>query len=56
MCRTEFVAVLLDGSEVDLPVVVAEAEFEGAVTCPNRDCEEVFLVPEFEILRRSPGW
>ena len=55
MCRTEFVAVLLDGSEVGLPVVVAEAELEGAVTCPNRDCEEVFLVPEFEILRRRPG-
>ena len=59
MCRTEFVALLLDraetgdkldlGASTVLPVV--ETELAGAVKCPNPDCEEVFLVPEFEVPR-----
>ena len=57
MCNTQFVALLLGKGETAdmvgvgvstmLTVVEAEAELEGAVTCPNPDCEEVFLVPEF---------
>ena len=60
-CYTEFVAVLLGSGEaaskVDvgvspmLTVVEAEPELGGAVTCPNPDCEEVFLVPEFVVAR-----
>ena len=59
MCNTQFVAILLGAGETDenvrastaLPVVEAEPDLEGAVTCPNPDCAEVFLVPEF---RGSP--
>ena len=37
----------LGGSTV-LPVV--ETELEGSVTCPDPDCEEVFLVPDSRCL------
>ena len=62
MCQTQFVALLLERGETDgevrastvLAVVEADIDLEGAVTCPNPDCQEVFLVPEFRDSLSSP--
>jgi hypothetical protein len=58
MCCTEFVALLLDGSEAGLMVVEAEAELEGAVTCPTSPARKCSSFPSsrfFGAARISTG-